>query len=177
MFTNSNEGSGWMYPRNDIPTVFRHFVWPDADESTATSMIYWHPDKIGWGEPWNDRAANQVDLSLEKLGITFLYTSPPYFFPDQKINQRMQEGAWWARGLTPVYRDEEVTIYAVNAAVDAERIDEMRRESPMDMPPATTRGEAGLAEPGDDDYDEPFAYVPDFDLAYRGPDSVVWEGE
>lgn len=176
VFTNPNEGSSWMYPRNDIPTVFRHFVWPDADETTATSMVYWHIDKVGWGEPWDPTAANQVDLAVEKLGVSFVYVSPPYFWPDQEVNMLMQEGAWGARGLTPVYRDEEVTIYAVNAAVDAERISEMRAESPMDMPPMLTRGEAGVAGRGDADVDEPFTHVPDFDAAYRGEGSILPEG-
>src|SRR5699024_464874 len=177
VFTNPNEGSAWMYMRNDIPTVFRHFVWPDADKTTATSMIYWHTDKIGWGEPWGPTAANQVDLALQKLDVGFIYVSPPYFWGDQRINRRMQEGAWWSRGLTPVYRDEEVTIYAVNAAIDPERIQEMREQSPMDMPPMTTRGEAGVAEPGDDDYDDPHAWVPDFSIAYRGEGAILEEGE
>ena len=177
VFTNPNEGSAWMYMRNDIPTVFRHFGWPDADETTATSMVYWHTDKIGWGEPWDTTAANQVDLALKKLDVGFIYVSPPYFWGDQRINMRMQEGAWWSRGLTPVYRDEEVTIYAVNAAIDPERIAEMREESPMDMPPMTTRGEAGVAEPGDPDYDDPHAWVPDFSTAYRGEGSVFTEDE
>ena len=177
VFTNPNEGSAWMYMRNDIPTVFRHFGWPDADETTATSMVYWHTDKIGWGEPWDTTAANQVDLALKKLDVGFIYVSPPYFWGDQKINMRMQEGAWWSRGLTPVYRDEEVTIYAVNGVIDPERIEEMRAQSPMDMPPMTTRGEAGVAEPGDDDYDDPHAWVPDFSKAYRGEGSILPEGQ
>ncbi|MFD5869232.1 DUF6541 family protein [Corynebacterium sp. NPDC060344] len=177
VFTNPNEGSAWMYMRNDIPTVFRHFVWPDADKTTATSMVYWHTDKIGWGEPWSPTAANQVDLALKKLDIGFIYVSPPYFWGDQRINMRMQEGAWWSRGLTPVYRDGEVTIYAVNAAIDPERIEEMRKQSPMDMPPMTTRGEAGVAQPGDDDYDDPHAWVPDFSEAYRGEGSILPEGQ
>ncbi len=103
--------------------------------------------------------------------------SPPYFWGDQKINMRMQEGAWWSRGLPPVYRDEEVTIYAVNGVIDPERIEEMRAQSPMDMPPMTTRGEAGVAEPGDDDYDDPHAWVPDFSKAYRGEGSILPEGQ
>ncbi|WP_052054080.1 DUF6541 family protein [Corynebacterium freneyi] len=177
VFTNPNEGSAWMYMRNDIPTVFRHFVWPDADKTTATSMVYWHTDKIGWGEPWNPVAANQVDLGLQKLDVGFIYVSPPYFWGDQRINMRMQEGAWWSRGLTPVYRDEEVTIYAVNAVIAPERIAEMREDSPMPMPPMTTRGEAGVAEPGDPDYDDPHAWVPDFSVAYRGEGSVFTEDE
>lgn len=166
VFTNPNEGSGWMYPRNDIPTVFRHFVWPDADKHSATSMVYWHPDKIGWGQPWEDRAANDVDWALKKLGVSFVYVSPPYFWPDQRINERMLTGIWWARGLTPVYRDEEVVIYAVNWMVSPERIQAMRAQSPEHMPPMLTRADAGLAKPGDPDADDPFAYVPDFDL-YR----------
>lgn len=177
VFTNPNEGSAWMYMRDGIPTVFRHFVWPDADKTTATSMVYWHPDKIGMGEPWDPGAANQVDLALEKLDVAFIYVSPPYFWQDQRINLRMQNGAWWAPGLTPVYRDEEVTIYAVNAVIDAGRIQQMRAESPMPMPPMVTRGEVGLAAPGGDDYDDPFAYVPDFSRADRGEDSMLPEGE
>ncbi len=177
VFTNPNEGSAWMYMRNDIPTVFRHFVWPDADKHSATSMIYWHTDKIGWGEPWNPTAANQVDLALKKLDVGFIYVSPPYFWADQRINMRMQEGAWWSRGLTPVYRDEEVTIYAVNAVIDPERIEEMRKGSPMEMPPMTTRGQAGVAKPGDADYDAPHAWVPDFSTGYRGEGSVFPEGQ
>ena len=41
----------------------------------------------------------------------------------------------------------------------------------------TTRGEAGVAEPGDDDYDDPHAWVPDFSKAYRGEGSILPEGQ
>ena len=173
VFTNPNEGSAWMYPLEEIPTVFRHFVWPDADRYSATSMVYWHADKIGWGQPWLDESANDVDVALRDLDVSFIYVSPPYFWEDQRINQRFLEGIWWARGLTPVYRDEEVVIYAVNWMVDAERIEEMRAQSPEDMPPMVTRGEAGLASPGDDDYDDPYAHLPDFDLHGIGPEDPV----
>lgn len=173
VFTNPNEGSGWMYPLEGIPTVFRHFVWPDADKFSATSMVYWHADKIGWGQPWLNQSANDVDVALESLDVSFIYVSPPYFWQDQRINQRFLEGIWHARGLTPVYRDEEVVIYAVNWKIDARRIAEMRAQSPEPMPPMVTRGDAGLAAPGDDDYDEPYAHLPDFDLHGIGPEDPV----
>lgn len=139
VLTNPSEGSGWMYARNNIDTVFRHYDWPNADKYSETSMAYWHVDLIGNGEPWDVNAPNDVDRAMDALNVAFVYISPPNFWPYQKPLWRLLQGMWWAPGIAPVYKDKEVTIYAVRAKVSEEAIDRMRAESPEEIPRSTTR--------------------------------------
>lgn len=147
-FTNPAEGSGWMYPRNNLPVVFPHYNWPVADGSTATAMLYWHADLLGTDDSADDSADNRgkseklndVDKAARKLNVGFIYISPPNIWPFQETPPALAEGLWHAPGVTPVYRDREVTIYALNDVISSRRIDEMRASSPEVIPPSASRG-------------------------------------
>lgn len=139
-FTIHSEGSGWMYSRNHLPVVFPHYDWPDADEQSATAMLYWHGDFLGSGVPGDINAPNDVDKAADKLDVAFLYISPPNYWADQEPNEKLTKYLWGAPGVTPVYKDKEVIIYARNSMVSDQRIDEMRAQSPEVLPPSATRG-------------------------------------
>lgn len=138
VLTNPSEGSGWMYARNNIDTIFRHYDWPNADKYSETSMLYWHVDYIGNGEPWDVNAPNDVDRAADALNVSFVYISPPNFWDYQKPLWRLLYGMWWAPGVAPVYKDKEVTIYAVRSKVSDEAINRMRAESPEEIPRTNT---------------------------------------
>lgn len=140
VFSDPAQGSGWMYARNDIPVVFPHYDWPVADKYSATSMLYWHADYLGAGEEGRPEALNKVDMAAAELDVGFIYLSPPNYWDYQRTPPQLSEKLWWAKGVTPVYRDREVTIYALNAVVSEGRIDEMRATSPEVLPPSATRG-------------------------------------
>ena len=139
-FTNPPEGSSWMYARNDLPVVFPHYDWPVANKWTATSMLYWHADYLGFPDPDRPDGVNDVDRSARKLIVGFIYLSPPGIWDSKEDLEFPGEGLWVAPGVTPVYRDREVTIFAFNDVITPERIDEMRASSPEVIPPSATRG-------------------------------------
>lgn len=139
-FTNPPEGSSWMYARNDLPVVFPHYDWPVANKWTATSMLYWHADYLGFPDPDRPDGVNDVDRSARKLNVGFIYLSPPGIWDSKEDLEFPGEGLWVAPGVTPVYRDREVTIFAFNDVITPERIDEMRASSPEVIPPSATRG-------------------------------------
>lgn len=139
-FTNPSEGSGWMYARNGLPVVFPHYDWPVANKETATSMLYWHADFLGTGEVNRPHDLNKVDKAARKLNVGFIYLSPPNYWDYQKTPKTLSEKLWWAPGVTPVYRDRQVIIYAINDMISPQRIDQMRATSPEVIPPSATRG-------------------------------------
>lgn len=129
-FTSPSQGSGWMYARNGLPVVFPHFDWPIANKYSDTSMLYWHADFLGAGEPWDKKAKNDVDRAAEALDVAFIYASPPDIWKDKPTPRQMGERLPVTPGLAEVYRDREVTIHAVRAVVPEQRIAEMRATSP-----------------------------------------------
>ncbi|MEJ5919093.1 MULTISPECIES: DUF6541 family protein [unclassified Corynebacterium] len=143
VFTHPSEGSAWMYPANEIQTVFHHYDWPVANKHTDTSMVYWHMNLLGVGAPGDPEGENDVDRAVEALDVSFFYSSPPNYWRYQKRHTIMADGLWWTPGVTPVYRDHEVTIYAVNSRVSDDAIDRMRKESPEHLPASATRTETG----------------------------------
>ncbi len=157
IYVNPNESSGWMYPRNGLPSIFRHNVWPSVpdDGFSATDLIYWHADKIGAGvdgDPW---AINDIDRAVEKLDVGFLYVSPPNLWPEEPYAWPWTVGAWWAPGTTLVYKDGPVGILAVNRTIGPDAIARMRAESPEPLPPLPDRAIMGL--PGGD---APYIFMP-----------------
>lgn len=163
VFVNPNEGSAWIYPLTGQSSVFRHYLWPDVPQESATNAVFWHADKIGAGvegDPW---AINGVDEALAKLDVAFIYISPPNFWEDADYVWPMLDGVWWAPGATPVYKDHEVGIVAVNRVVGAEAIARLREQSPEPLAPLPTRALMGLAKPGDPDADLPYVFLPGTD--------------
>ncbi|MBV7294683.1 hypothetical protein KRX51_01960 [Corynebacterium sp. TAE3-ERU12] len=161
IFINPNEGSGWMYPRNNLNSAFRHNLWPPVDRKKSDlTLLFWHADKIGAGVPGDPWALNKLDEAVEHLDVAFYYISPPNYWEDTDYIWPMLDGVWWAPGTTPVYKDGPVGIVAVNRMVGREAIVRMRAESPEPMPALPTREEASVAEPGAPDAAMSYVFMP-----------------
>ncbi|WJY76964.1 hypothetical protein CBOVI_02125 [Corynebacterium bovis DSM 20582 = CIP 54.80] len=147
---NPAEGTGWMYPLYDLPSLHRHFLWPTVPEDSATNMVFWHPDLFGSGLPPEHPGgaprpgyANVADFAARDLGVNYYISSPPSFFGFQKDIPEQVEGLMTAPGTTPVYKDGRTVVYAVNAAFTDEELEAMRRDttSPDPLPPLRTQAE------------------------------------
>lgn len=146
IFSNPAEGSGWMYPYNGLPAFFRHYLWPSTGEQSDTNALFWNADLLGRGNQGNPNQANWVDLAAKRQNITFIYVSPPSFWDFQLPNEALEDRLWDAPGVTPVYVDGPVRIFAVNNQFTDAEITAMRASgSPAPLPPVPTRGQAGVA--------------------------------
>ncbi|AZA14281.1 DUF6541 family protein [Corynebacterium choanae] len=161
IFGDPADGMGWMYATNGLPSFFRHYLWPVLPEQADTSLLYWYPDKLGVGNFDDPDMANAVDEAAARQNITFYYVSPPTFWAFQEPALEMILGLWETPGVTPVYKDKQVSIFAVNAAfTDAELI-AMRKpgNSPEPLPPLVTKGEMGVAN-SQAEINEPYFHRP-----------------
>lgn len=156
-----SDGYGWMYAYNGLHSVSRHFAWPAAGPDSATSMLFWWPQLLGEGEEDDPAAMNDVDRAAEDLNVGYFMISPWPFWGFQEPAFRMIDGLWETRGVTPVYRNEQAVIFAVNQAFTDAELDRMREpgNSPEPLPELITRGEAGVAESAAD-WAEPYYHRP-----------------
>ncbi|MEJ6012742.1 DUF6541 family protein [Corynebacterium sp. H127] len=170
IFTNPDEGSGWMYAYNRLPAVFKHYLWPNTTLESATNRLFWHPMRLGQGNFDNMDEANMVDTAAQELGVNFIYISPPHFWHFQIPRPDFETGLIHTPGVTPVYKDHEVIIYAVNAEFSDEEILKMRApgNSPEELPSLVTKEEAGKAT-SYEDANEPYIHRPT--VPNRGRDS------
>lgn len=143
IFSNPDEGSGWMYAYNGLPAFYKHYLWPNTTLESHTNSLYWHPMRLGQGNFEQFDEANRVDDAAHGLGVNFIYISPPNFWGFQAPRPDFETGLLNTPGVTPVYRDHQVTIYAVNAEFTDEEIMAMRApgNSPEQLPPLRTKGE------------------------------------
>ena len=155
------QGTAWLYARTGLPSIFHHFQWPDVDLESDTNLINWHADKIGAGNgPDAAWERNTVDEAVENLDVAFFVISPPNIWGNQEYYWPIHDGVWNAPGTTPVYRDDNVGIVAVNRLVSVDAIERMREESPIPMGTLPTRSEVGLASSSDSDADDPYVFIP-----------------
>lgn len=173
------DGHGWMYAYNGLPSVNRHYDWPQVPPESATSILFSWPHLIGQGTVNSPVGYNAADEAAEHLGVNFFYVSPHTFWAEQEENTNMIDRLWHANGITPVYREKNVTIYAVNAAFTDKELAAMRAPGnspePLDaIHPLSTKGELGLAE-DEDEYDAPFFPRPDPDIDAQPPWSTIDE--
>ncbi|WP_295642352.1 DUF6541 family protein [uncultured Corynebacterium sp.] len=153
---NSNEGTGWMYPLYNLPSLHRHFLLAKTPKDSATQALLWHPDIIGAGlspkpgseaesmRQWTpdtagmkgDRSdyANISDFAARDLNVKYYIISPPSFFPSQKDIQAQVKGLWTAPGLTPVYKDGATAIFAVNANLTDAELAKARENGESESP-------------------------------------------
>ncbi len=155
------DGHGWMYAYNGLQSVSRHYAWPAAGEGTATALLFWWPQLLGAGNDGDPDQANDVDQAAVDLNVGFFYASPWPFWAFQEPNLRIYDELWTTPGVTPVYRQENVTIFAVNQLFTDEQLDQMRApgNSPEPLPPLPTKGELGLAET-EEEWDETYYHRP-----------------
>lgn len=135
IMVNPAEGSGWMYALYGLNSVFTHYLWPDAGPETQTGKVYWHADQLGTGVSGNPEQQNEVDLAAQKLNIKFIYVSPPQYWAWQEPHEVFEKRLWETPGVTPVYLDGHVSIFAVNQALTDGQLLRLRASSPEPLPP------------------------------------------
>ncbi|MBC3186009.1 hypothetical protein H7347_05380 [Corynebacterium sp. zg-331] len=144
------DGHSWMYAYNSLPTVMRHYDWPADSKDSATRLLYWWPNALGAGNPGAPNERNNVDEAAERMGVKYIMISPENFWISQPRNERMMDGLWYTPGVTLVYLEDNVAIFAVNEAFTDEELEAMREpgnspESLDERYPIPTKGEAGVA--------------------------------
>ncbi|MCK7674744.1 DUF6541 family protein [Corynebacterium pygosceleis] len=169
IMSNPADGSGWMYPYNGLPNVFRHYLWPTVSPNSATNRMFWNPNELGTGNLGHPDMENEVDRAAQILNVHYIYVSPPNFWAFQEPIPEMEVELWNTPGVTPVYKDRQVSIYAVNEWFTDSELDRMRApgNSPEPLPPLPTRAEAGVSPAGSGDGLRPYHHRPS--RALRGP--------
>ncbi|MCK7642341.1 hypothetical protein M0E78_05355 [Corynebacterium sp. P6145] len=162
IMSNPADGSGWMYPYNGLPNVFRHYLWPTVPVTSATNRMFWNPNQLGTGNLGHPNMENEVDRAAQELNVHYIYVSPPNFWAFQEPVPEMEVELWNTPGVTPVYKDRQVSIYAVNEWFTDSELDRMRRpgNSPEPLPPLPTRAEAGVAPANSGDGLRPYHHRP-----------------
>lgn len=170
IFSNPDEGSGWMYAYNRLPAFYKHYLWPNTTIESNTNSLFWHPMRLGQGNFDMPDEANRVDVAARELNVKYIYISPPNFWWFQAPRPDFETGLINTPGVTPVYKDHHVIIYAVNAAFTDEEILKLREpgNSPEKLPPLRTKGEAGKNTSWTD-YNDPYIHRPT--IPHRGRDS------
>ncbi|MGP6173935.1 DUF6541 family protein [Corynebacterium sp. A21] len=155
------DGQGWMYAYNGLPSLNRHYQWPTTAPDAITNMLYWHGNLIGSGNHGDPDQTNHVDRGAKELGINYFFISPGNFWGFQETNLALNEGLWHAPGLTAVYQDHNVSIFAVNEAFTDAELSQMRApgNSPVPLGPIPTKGELDRAETPAEEND-PFFHRP-----------------
>ncbi|WP_146183445.1 DUF6541 family protein [Corynebacterium yudongzhengii] len=129
------EGYGWMYPYNGLPSLHRHYQWPTSMRESATTRLYSDTDLLGEGTAGGgDGEKNFVDCAADELNMHYFVLSPGPFWAQQLVNYQLWYGLFNAEGATPVYRDGDVIIFAVNDKFDDDELKRMRSESPDPLP-------------------------------------------
>lgn len=133
VLVNPSEGSGWMYALHGLPSLFMHFHWPDADSDLSAKALN-DVDLAGSGVPGDPRAVNEVDVALRKLGVRYLYVSPPSASGAGGAALASKSWAFSSPGLTQVYRDGPVAIFAVDAMHPRGQVERILADSPHPPP-------------------------------------------
>ena len=128
VFVNPDEGNGWMYAYNRLASTSRHYYYTGGVEpelNTLTSRL----DQAGSDE--------QVDAVIERMDINYVFISPPNWWgPEtQPPNETLLNLRDIAPGLTEVYRNHEVSIYAVDQRFTDAELEQILSDSPH--PPQT----------------------------------------
>ena len=137
IFGEPADGHGWMYAYNGLPSVMRHYLWPHVYRTSDTDLLYWHPDLLGVGNHGDPTQENTVDKAAERMGVKFYFVSPWSFWAFQEPRMEMIDGLWDTSGVTPVYREGNVAVFAVNQEFTDAELLQMRApgNSPEELPP------------------------------------------
>ncbi len=136
------DGHGWMYAYNGLPAVFKHYQWPEPPIGSPTHIAHDYPNLVGAGTTYDPDEENFADEMVKKLNVKYYISSPPIFWPFQHPHLRLDHGSWESPGLTPVYKDHDTVIWAVNANFTDKELLEIRKNSrfsPEKLPPLPTR--------------------------------------
>lgn len=121
IYTNPDEGSGWMYATDGLPSTSRHYL-NSGDTTPLTDYLFRTMNRAGT-DP-------EVDRALADLGVTYVYVSPPNYWQFQKDNKALLE-LDATPGLVKVYRDSHVRIFAVRAAFTEPELAQILADSPF----------------------------------------------
>ncbi|WP_216694433.1 DUF6541 family protein [Dietzia psychralcaliphila] len=121
IYTNPDEGSGWMYATHGLPSTARHYL-QSGSTAPLTTTLFFSMDRAGT-DP-------RVDAALDQLGVTYVYVSPPNYWGFQKPNEHLLR-LDQAPGLVKVYSDSQVRIFAVRAAFTEGEIAQILADSPF----------------------------------------------
>lgn len=113
------DGYSWMYAYNGVPTLNRHYLWPNGGRGTNTDILYWNADFIGEGE------RNLADEAVENLNVKFFLLSPGAFWSYQYPPYEMLRDFWVSAGVTPVYRKGKTAVFAVNSQFSEAELEAM----------------------------------------------------
>lgn len=128
------DGSGWMYAYNGLPSLFRHYFWPTTGRDSATDRSYANTNLLGEGVRGSRSADNVIDSAVDELGVNYYVLSPWSFWAEQKPRWEEIYGLWTADGVTPVYKDGTVVIFAVNDRFSDAELARMQEDSPDPLP-------------------------------------------
>lgn len=116
------DGSGWMYAYNGLPSLYRHYLWPTVGPDSATVRLHDDGHLLGRSE--------SIDAAAEELGMRYIINSPWLFWPQQSPRWALMHGLYSSPGAELVYRDGDITIFAVKEFFTRAELDKMRAESP-----------------------------------------------
>lgn len=121
IYTNPDEGSGWMYATDGLPSTSRHYL-ATGELTPLTSSLFYTLDQAGENPA--------VDATLAELGVNYVYISPPNYWGFQKPNEHLLE-LDATPGLVKVYSDSQVRIFAVRAAFTEAELAQILEDSPF----------------------------------------------
>ena len=98
-------------------------VWQKAQEIERRDGK--RPDIIASGHVLSD-----IDAAAEELGMRYIINSPWLFWPQQPPRWALMHGLYSSPGAELVYRDGDITIFAVKEFFTRAELDKMRAESP-----------------------------------------------
>lgn len=156
IFGEHADGYGWMYAYNGLPSVARHYFWPELADDAPTHTIHNSAYLIGAGNHGDPDQLNKADQAVADLDVNFIFISPPNFWHFQRTNLELSVKVDNAPGLTKVYQDKDVRIYAVNRKFTDAELTEMRAGSPDPLPPVMTYGQRGIAVSDPAEADKPY---------------------
>ena len=121
IYTNPDEGSGWMYATHGLPSTARHYL-SGGDTTPITEYLFSTMDEAG--------VDPKVDEALAELGVKYVYISPPNYWGFQKPNEHLLR-LDSTPGLVKVYNDSQVRIFAVRAAFTDAELAQVVENSPF----------------------------------------------
>lgn len=117
ILNNLDQGTGWLYPVTGLTPLFSFYRANEFSERQRD--LYWGTAQIG--------ADPHVDQIVRDMNVHYVIDSPPSYWPFQNGVPDPEHGVQGdpflalrehgAPGLTPVFRQGNVTVYRVNENV------------------------------------------------------------
>ncbi len=173
IFGEPADGYGWMYAYNGLPSVSRHYFWQLLPDNAPTETIHSSAYLIGAGNHDDPDQLNKVDEAVNDLGVNYIFISLPNFWYFQYTNLNLTVKIDQAPGLTKIYQDGPIRIYAVNNKFTDPELTTMRKSgSPEPLPPVPTYAEANATPPNPALADQPYYHRSTKPPTGLGPDLV-----